>query len=170
MEEIVLGMLRLGPAHGYALRERIRSELGPAWRVGTSQLYARLRRLEEHGLVRGIPAEASAGPSRVVYALTPAGEERFSRWLRSPPSPARRRRGEHLVRLYFLLRFAPGEVGTFIAHERAALERRRARLKAQQVDGDPFREAVGRFRLLQVEGGLRWLAELEEMFGPKEGR
>lgn len=166
MEELVLGMLKLGPAHGYVLRDRIRAELGLAWRVGTSQLYASLRRLEEGGFVRGVPEEAAGGPPRVVYALTPAGEERFEAWLhRRVPSP-RRERGAHLVRLYFLLRFAPGEVGTFLARERAALARRRARLLVREVD--TFREAVRRFRLLQVEGGLRWLAEVEEMVRRKE--
>lgn len=166
MEELVLGMLKLGPAHGYALRERIRAELGPAWRVGTSQLYASLRRLEEGGFVRGIPEEAAGGPPRVVYALTTAGEERFEAWLRGRPPSPRRQRGAHLVRLYFLLRFAPEEVGTFVAGERAALARRRARLLARE--DDPFREAVRRFRLLQVEGGLRWLAEVEEFLRRKE--
>lgn len=53
MEELVLGMLKLGPAHGYELRARIRRELGPAWRVATSQLYTWLRRLEEEGNVAG---------------------------------------------------------------------------------------------------------------------
>lgn len=66
MEELVLGMLKLGPAHGYALRERIRAELGPAWRVGTSQLYASLRRLEEGASSAGSrrrPPEARPGSS-----------------------------------------------------------------------------------------------------------
>ncbi len=168
MEGLILGMLQLGPAHGYALRERIRAELGPAWRVGTSQLYASLRRLEEGGFVRGTPEEAAGGPPRVVYALTPAGEERFGAWLHGRLPFRRRERGAHLVRLYFLLRFAPGEVGAFLEGERAALARRRARLLTPEED--PFREAVRRFRLLQVEGGLRWLAEVEELFGQKEER
>lgn len=53
-----------------------------------------------------------------------------------------------------------------MAGERAALARRRARLLARE--DDPFREAVRRFRLLQVEGGLRWLAEVEEFLRRKE--
>lgn len=169
MEELVLGMLKLGPAHGYDLRSRVREELGPAWRVASSQLYAWLRRLEEGGYVVG-SEEAAGGPPRVVYALTPAGEKRFWNWLTSPPRGPRRARGFHLVRLYFLLRFAPHHLATYVAEERAALESRRARILAEGTGQGTFGEAVRRLRLAQVEGGLKWLEELTELVNPKEKR
>jgi DNA-binding PadR family transcriptional regulator len=168
MEELVLGMLKLGPAHGYELRSRVREELGPAWRVASSQLYAWLHRLEGQGLVQSSSAEAPGRPPRTVYALTPAGEERFRAWLRADPATARRPRGVFLVRLYFLARFAPEHLAAFVAHEAAALERRRKRLLARKTGGDPFREAVRRLRLAQVDGGLRWLGELDALFNTKE--
>jgi len=169
VEELVLGMLKLGPAHGYELRARIREELGPAWRVASSQLYTWLSRLEEAGYVAG-SEEAAGGPPRRVYTLTPAGEERFWTWLRSPPAERRRPRGAHLVRLFFVLRFAPEELLGYLARERRALERRRERLLQAGPGEDPFREAVRRLRLSQVEGGLRWLEEVQGLCHPKEGR
>ncbi len=168
MEELVLGMLKMGPAHGYDLRARVRDELGPAWRVASSQLYAWLRRLEEGGYVAGASEEAADRPPRRVYALTPAGEERFSTWLLSGRASNRRARGSYLVRLYFLTRFAPGELPAYVAQERAALERRRKRLSEQDTSGDAYREAVRRLRMSQVEGGLRWLTELEALCETKE--
>lgn len=168
MEELVLGMLKLGPAHGYELRSRVREELGSAWRVASSQLYASLRRLEEEGFVRASPRPVPGRPPRVVYALTPAGEERFWKWLTSPPAGQRRARGFYLVRLYFLLRFAPHHLATYVAEERAALERRRARVLARGAGEGPFQEAVHRLRLSQIEGGLRWVDELTQLFEKKE--
>lgn len=168
MEELVLGMLRMGPAHGYDLRRRVCDELGPAWRVASSQLYGWLRRLEEEGCVVSAPEAAPDAPSRRVYTLTPAGEERFREWLVVGPSAPRRPRGMHLVRLYFLLRFAPQHVARYAAQEREVLDRRRKRLIEQDTGGDPFREAVRRLRLSQVDGGLAWLEGLVNRFDSKE--
>lgn len=170
MEELVLGMLKLGPAHGYELRTRVRQGLGTAWRVASSQLYAALRRLEEEGYVMGSPAEAPGAPPRRVYALTPAGEKRFWEWLLARPSPKRRPRGAYLVRLYFLTRLAPGELATYVAQERDGLERRRRRLLDQDTGHDPFQEAVRRLRLAHVEAGLRWLEEIVDLYTTKEDR
>lgn len=168
MEELVLGMLKVGPAHGYDLRKRVHAELGPAWRIASSQLYGWLRRLEEEGYVMSAPEDAADGPPRRVYALTPAGEERFQEWLVSSPAGPRRPRGAYLIRLYFLLRFAPEHLARYAGQEREVLQRRRERLAARDTGGDPFREAVRRLRLSQVEGGLKWLEGLAELVHPKE--
>lgn len=168
MEELVLGMLRMGPAHGYDLRKRVCDELGPAWRVASSQLYAWLSRLEEEGCVVSTPEDAPDAPPRRVYAITPAGEERFREWLLVGPSSVRRPRGAHLVRLYFLLRFAPQHLARYAAQEREVLDRRRKRLIEQDTGGDAYREAVRRLRLSQVDGGLKWLDGLAELANSKE--
>ena len=168
MEELVLGMLKMGPAHGYDLRKRVHSELGPAWRVASSQLYGWLRRLEDEGYVVSAPKDAPDAPPRRVYALTPAGEERFREWLLASPAGTRRPRGAFLVRLYFLLRFAPENLARYAAQEREVLHHRRKRLAERDTSGDPFREAVRRLRLSQVEGGLNWVEGLAELVISKE--
>lgn len=170
MEDLVLGMLKMGPAHGYDLRRRVHAELGPAWRVASSQLYGWLRGLEEEGYVVSAPEDASDAPPRRVYSLTTAGEERFDQWLHADPSALRRPRGAYLVRLYFLLRFVPEHLARYAAQEREILQRRRERLAERDTGGDPFREAVRRLRLSQVEGGLKWLDELAELVISKEER
>lgn len=170
MDELVLGMLRWGPAHGYDLRKRVRAELGPAWRVASSQLYASLRRLEERGEVVAALEKVPDAPPRRVYTLTAAGENRFAAWLRSGQEGQQRARGSFLVRLYFLSRFAPDQLALYIAQEREVLCRRRARLLRQRTGGDPFLQAVQCHRVSQVEAGLGWLDELAELFGlRKEG-
>ncbi len=170
MDELVLGMLTAGPAHGYDLRRRVREEIGPAWRIASSQLYASLRRLEERGEVVAALEEVPDAPPRRVYALTEAGKNRFRSWLLSGPTSGRRARGRYLVRLYFLARLAPEQLPRYVAQERDVLRRRRDRILAQNTGGDPFCEAVRRHRLWQVDGGLTWLDELADLFGRKEER
>jgi PadR family transcriptional regulator, regulatory protein PadR len=69
-------LLRLRPAHGYDLSERLRElgvELGP-------ELYRFLRRLEQEGLVRSTwTASGGAGPGRRVYRLTTKGTKQLHR-------------------------------------------------------------------------------------------
>jgi len=48
----LLGFLNQQPAHGYDLHERIEAELGQIWRIGLSQTYNILNRLETQGISR----------------------------------------------------------------------------------------------------------------------
>ena len=72
----ILLLLRLRPAHGYDLTERLRQlgvELGP-------ELYRFLRRLEQEGLVRSSWAPSGgAGPGRRVYRLTSKGTRQLQK-------------------------------------------------------------------------------------------
>src|SRR6201996_9200697 len=91
-QEVVLALLAKEPSHGYELRARLRSALGPLGEaMNAGQIYVTLTRMEKAGLVA---SEPSAGlpdrPDRKVYALTPDGQQRVAGWLadRSWPGPA----------------------------------------------------------------------------------
>lgn len=71
----LLLLLHESPAHGYDLRERLRS-LGFT-RDDPGRLYRALRALEAAGLVRSTWEPSNGGPDRRTYELTPAGEERL---------------------------------------------------------------------------------------------
>ena len=82
LEFAVLGLLHEGPTHGYDLRRRLNTALGPFRALSYGTLYPALKAL----LGRGLIAEASdvpgPGPTskrpRVVYELTAAGKEHFA--------------------------------------------------------------------------------------------
>jgi DNA-binding PadR family transcriptional regulator len=85
MQEAILALLAKEPAHGYELRQRLESALGPAGgALNPGQVYVSLSRLERSGLVRedGRPGRKGdhAGDRR-VYELTAAGRERVGAWL-----------------------------------------------------------------------------------------
>src|ERR1039458_4183936 len=76
-------MLAKEPSHGYELRARRDSALGPLGEgINAGQIYVTLSRLEKAGLVA---CEVTPGlhdrPDRKIYMLTAAGQERVGDWL-----------------------------------------------------------------------------------------
>ncbi|MFU8827173.1 MAG: PadR family transcriptional regulator, partial [Brevefilum sp.] len=101
-DEVILGLLKAQPAHGYELLDYFRSfsTLGRIWTMSTSQLYAVLKRLERDGAVVGCEEEVSNAPPRIKYEITPQGEEQLNAWLFDDhPSPS-----IHRIRVLFLSR------------------------------------------------------------------
>ena len=81
-QEVVLAMLAKEPSHGYELRTRLRTALGPVGEdLNAGQIYVTLTRLEKAGLVTGTAEPGQARPDRRVYELTPAGQQRVAAWL-----------------------------------------------------------------------------------------
>jgi DNA-binding PadR family transcriptional regulator len=82
MREAMLAMLAKEPAHGYELRQRLTSALGPVGEVvNPGQVYVTLSRLERAGLIRGVQVGQSAAPDKKVYEVTAAGRDEVAAWL-----------------------------------------------------------------------------------------
>jgi PadR family transcriptional regulator PadR len=96
-EPALLLLLRERPAHGYDLLERL-PELTGEQRVEMGNLYRLLRALEEEGFVSSEWDDASPGPAKRRYALTPAGAQLLDQW-----TEALRRSQERTAR--FLARY-----------------------------------------------------------------
>jgi DNA-binding PadR family transcriptional regulator len=69
---LVLASLADGDKHGYAITNDIAKQVGVT--LGPGTLYAALSRLEERGLIEGLPAEGRRRP----YRLTAAGAAELS--------------------------------------------------------------------------------------------
>jgi DNA-binding PadR family transcriptional regulator len=76
LELAVLGLLKEGPMHGYELKKRLTTTLGPFWAVSFGSLYPCLKRLSKTGLVRQAAAE-TLSRRRQTYEITPEGERLF---------------------------------------------------------------------------------------------
>lgn len=84
LEFAVLGLLQEAPLHGYELRKRLTTLLGP-FRAAISygSLYPTLRRMHHAGWITEQTSDVTAPPlagrrARVVYRLTAEGKERFA--------------------------------------------------------------------------------------------
>jgi PadR family transcriptional regulator PadR len=76
---LILAVLKDGGLHGYAIAREIERRSGGIleWKEGT--LYPALHALEKDGLIVAQWENNERGPSRKVYALTPAGQDDLKR-------------------------------------------------------------------------------------------
>jgi DNA-binding PadR family transcriptional regulator len=82
LEALILGALKDGPLHGYAIAKVIESQGSETLKVGENQLYPALHRLEEEGLVEAEWQPQENRPPRKCYRLTPPGEGRLAKYRR----------------------------------------------------------------------------------------
>ncbi|MCB2210340.1 PadR family transcriptional regulator [bacterium] len=164
-DEVLLGLLKAHPAHGYDLLERFRSpaHLGRVWNMSTSQLYAVLKRLERDGAITGREQPQPDAPPRTKYALTSRGEDRLAAWLADPAPPT----SIHRIRVLFLSRLyiatllgQPTE--RLIAHQLAVCEAQRETLQDKAADPASSVEALTlRFVIGQLNAAIAWIHEVE---------
>jgi len=104
----ILGMLRMAPKSGYALRRALADAAGQFWGESYGQIYPALRSLARRGWARrrterstGARRDGERAGRRVrhVYEITPKGEEALTRWLAEPPRIAPPRH-ELLLKIY----------------------------------------------------------------------
>jgi PadR family transcriptional regulator, regulatory protein AphA len=157
-DPLLLGFLMAGPGHPYELYREFDRQLGQVWRLGRSQLYARLKGLAEAGFAAYETEEQADRPARKVYRITPSGRKRFLAWLRSPSRRVRDLRLEYLARLYFF-----GRLGLRGLESLAAGQERLLRGRLEAIDreaagsGDGYRRLVLDFRRRETLAIIDWL-------------
>lgn len=178
---MALGLLALGPAHGYELFRRFKTSLGGLWRISESQFYATLKRVEARGLAGpAVEARASSAstvsaddaprggvPAPRVLALSAEGSALFEAWLAEPTAPSSRLLHlEFLARLHFLARLRPEAVAAAAEAQARALAGDIARLEAALPAMSPAGPAAldigalsAAFRLSQLRAALAWIEE-----------
>ncbi len=163
----VLGLLHDSPLHGYELRKRLASVLGPFRALSYGTLYPCLKHLSDQGWITQSTADtdgSSAGRrARIVYELTAAGKEHFET-LVDEAGPTSWEDESFGVRFAFFAR-TPTEVRLRI------LEGRRSRLE-ERLDAvsssvtrnreraDQYTLELQRHGLESVQREVRWLNEL----------
>jgi DNA-binding PadR family transcriptional regulator len=73
LDALALAALEAGPAHGYAVIERLRAVSGGAFDLPESTIYPALHRLEAAGWLSSRWEVSAGARKRRVYALTPEG-------------------------------------------------------------------------------------------------
>lgn len=80
---VLLGLLDIKPMSGYDIRRNLRISLDSLWAASYGQIYPALHKLADEGLIRPVQ-EATGSRERIVYHLTPAGQQVFRDWLLEP--------------------------------------------------------------------------------------
>lgn len=164
----VLGLLHDAPLHGYELRKRLGSVLGPFRALSYGTLYPCLRHLSERGWITESTAAPDATTStsrraRIVYELTAAGKEHFET-LVDECGPASWEDESFGVRFAFFAR-TPTDVRLRILEgRRSRLEERldavSASVARSRERADQYTLELQRHGLESVQREVRWLGEL----------
>mgnify|MGYP001079872331 CR=1 FL=1 len=164
-DEVVLGLIKYQPSHGYELINWFNSReyLGRIWTMSTSQIYAVLRRLEDQGAIAGREISTPNAPNRNEFHITEKGGGLLQAWLydSKPSASIHRIRVEFISRLFIteLLGLSKEQV---IQHQKAACESVLERIKQQKsLTGSPTEELTLNFVIGQLESALNWLADCE---------
>jgi DNA-binding PadR family transcriptional regulator len=162
--EVLLALLRRGPAHGYDLKRDHDAWFPDAKPMAFGQVYATLGRLAKAGLVEVAETRAEGGPERTVYALSERGEDRLRAWLAEPAGPAAASTDEIVRKTIAALRTgdSPGE---FLARQRTAHLRRMRELTVEAPDRDPAARLAREHLVAHLDADLRWLERAAEVIG-----
>jgi transcriptional regulator len=77
LDLLILGAIRPGPVHGYAIASAIEARSGGDLRVEDAALYQALHRLERQGFVEAEWGASENNRRARFYALTPEGRRRL---------------------------------------------------------------------------------------------
>ncbi|MFO7984721.1 MAG: helix-turn-helix transcriptional regulator [Desulfatiglandaceae bacterium] len=159
-EYALLGVLMSGPKHGYEILHSLETGVGPAWSVSTSQLYVLLKRLEKEGLVTSTLQTQDARPSKRVFSLLPAAEEKFLSWLKRPTDHVRDLRIEFLAKLFFFRNLGLQGGKALVEAQIGLLEQVKEGFRAKKrAEKDDYNRLVYGFRISTLTGWLNWLKE-----------
>jgi DNA-binding PadR family transcriptional regulator len=160
--ELVLSLLRDGPAHGYDVKRGHDAWFPDAKPLAFGQVYATLARLERDGLAEVVDRGSGGGPERTVYAITAAGRKHLDAWLVEPVLPASGGADEIVRKLVAGLRTG-ADPGELLARQRVTHLRRIRELKQTAV-GDSLAARLARDHLVaHLDADLRWLDDSADL-------
>ena len=78
LDMLILQTLSLGPAHGYAIAQRIQQVSRDAVQVNQGSLYPALHRLEQKRWLKAAWRQSETGRDAKFYAITRAGHKQLA--------------------------------------------------------------------------------------------
>jgi DNA-binding PadR family transcriptional regulator len=166
LELAVLGLLHETPLHGYELRKRLNTVLGWGRVLSYGSLYPALKKMLKAGWIAediGAAPVSASRRQRIVYALTPSGEDRF-RALMAEAGPSAWEDDNFDVRFAFFSRTDMEIRLRILEGRRARLEERLERVQGQldrtQQQMDRYATELQRHGVESVQREVRWLSDL----------
>jgi DNA-binding PadR family transcriptional regulator len=165
-DEVVLGLVKSKPMHGYELLDRFRakSHLGRFWTMSNSQIYAVLKRLEENGAIYGEEVKEPNVPSKIVYSITSCGLQELENWLYDPkPSSS-----IHLIRVIFISRLYVAELLGYQSEKIIQYQKHACVFQLQRTNKEfsecetPIEALTLKYVVGQLEAALLWLDECQQ--------
>ncbi|MEN9213785.1 MAG: PadR family transcriptional regulator [Gloeomargarita sp. DG02_3_bins_56] len=166
LELATLGLLRRQPLHGYRLTKLLELFMGSCISVNYGAIYPLLRRLEQRGDISSLSIQkGGAGPSRVIYQITPQGQERWLQlvlerhresWVNS--------RTRFMVLFCFFGDLTPAQRLLLLRHRLEQCQNRLTHLQSEETQAlfaDRYQQVALQRAMTMVQQELTWLQELE---------
>jgi len=155
---VILGMIAIGKASsGYDIKQLVDKATRHFWAASYGQIYPELRRLKDHGLIRG-RSQPTGGRARTVYELTDTGERALLDWLRADDEQLYELRDEGLLKLFFSEAERRIEIVRAI---RARMERKLAELEAIGTPGKSGPELTLELGITVTKAYIDWCEAAE---------
>ena len=177
LELAVLGLLLESPMHGYELRKQVNGVLGWSRLLSYGSLYPALKKMLKAGWIAEEVSAPEPGVTsrrqRIVYGLTSAGTERFTRVM-ADAGPSSWEDDSFDVRFAFFGRTDMEIRLRILEGRRSRLQERLARVQTQlertQQQMDRYAMELQRHGVESVEREVRWLSELINAERSDDGR
>ena len=157
---VLLGLLTVGPQHGYDLKRAHDDRLPQAKPLAFGQVYATLGRLERDGLIEQAGQDRDGGPERTTYAITDAGREKLGEWLVAVEPPAPYLNSVLFAKVVVSLLASGAAAATdYLVAQRAAHTARMRELTAVKTTRDSTAGDVvaADYAIAHLDADLRWL-------------
>jgi DNA-binding PadR family transcriptional regulator len=142
---LLLGVLRDGPMHGYAIKQTLHDWHMDFWAdVKGGSIYAGLKRLVSEGLVEQAGSSRNGNrPVRTTYRITESGRDELRRLLRSFWTPPARFARPVDLAMQFVMELPPEEIEPLLEQRLRALENQSLIFRQEFVPefDDPQRQA-----------------------------
>jgi len=169
-EYALLGILMIGPKHGYEVHSYFSSKMSQFWRLNMSQVYALLKRMEKSEMVVSREEWQENRPAKKVFSITQAGKERFLDWVCSPVKHVRDLRIEFMARLFFIRELNLKGAVDVIDKQIALLQEKLGVMKGSEEDiAEEFQRFIYSFKIAQTTSACNWLKECKTCFSQNEG-
>jgi DNA-binding PadR family transcriptional regulator len=172
MRDAILSLLAKEPAHGYELRQRLATALGPVGdALNPGQVYVTLSRLERAGLVEAREVAQPSHPDKKVYELTASGRERVVDWLNdltwSKVAPL-----EFHLKLVMAAATRLADPVALVDSQRLELLRELRQLQelADRESPDSDGALLLEGTALRLQADIRWLEVCQQRFVEREAR
>lgn len=163
LEVALLGLLSIQPMTGYDIGRYFDRALAPFWTVPRTQIYPRLKDLEERGLVASEHVVQESKPNKRIYELTGDGLDCLRGWLRATIHWVEMRHFL-LMKVFLGNLFAPEELQDLMTEYRTRVESWSDELRKVHEKFEPSLKGEHRdsvfFQLLSLEH-LIAIADLE---------
>jgi DNA-binding PadR family transcriptional regulator len=144
---------------------RLDEKIGSIWRLGKSQIYALLAKLEREGLVIHERVGQDNLPAKNIFSLTPEGGEVVKEWLEQPVHHFRDMRLEFFSKLWFAGQASPHRERVLIEKQLdVCREKANVLERLKESCGNQVEALSIDFRITVIKATVSWLKDLLDSF------